>query len=117
MLGKFNLLEKEVDTLRDSGLGLVLILDGYDELSKAQVNLYKNNNLSQWRNMKVIFLCRSEALTGSYQNQFVEDKKTLTDVVMLPFDDAQVYQYLEKFTEYSSGSIDNPKWREPKIYK
>ena len=35
MLGKFNLLEKEVPTLRDGDLGLVLILDGYDELSKA----------------------------------------------------------------------------------
>ena len=116
VLGKLNLLEKEVSTLQESGVGLVLILDGYDEQSKAKVNLYKSNNLSQWKNTKVIFLCRSEALSGSYQNQFVEDKKAFTDIVMLPFDDSQISQYLERYLKDNSDSVGDQKWRDPKVY-
>jgi serine/threonine protein kinase len=95
VLGQMGLNPAEVQALKESPI--TLYLDGYDECLTEE-NLYRRNNLEGWTNLKLIITCRTERVSrmqGDYRTRFYpSDSSELQQLVLAPFDSAQIQDYL-----------------------
>ncbi|CAL6082371.1 Pentapeptide_repeats-containing protein [Hexamita inflata] len=112
--------EIEIQKLQDSKVQLLLVIDGYDEIRSYKC-LYNTNNLLNW-NCKTIFTCRSQHLIGdpNYVKYFISSKFdrsiSFKEIVLIPFDDNQIDDYLQRFTESNQNNTQIP-WKDWNIYK
>jgi WD40 repeat protein len=92
---------------------LLLILDGFDEIHQ-KINLYRSNKLWQFRNLKIIISCRSQALAQipdyralfypcDYHSKPQPDQ--LQEYVVTPFNENNIEAYIKKYVETRKNSI------------
>ncbi|CAK73532.1 unnamed protein product, partial (macronuclear) [Paramecium tetraurelia] len=91
------------ELLKKKEFKFLLIMDSYDEmkLEHIQKNLYLSNKVNSiWSNPLVIFTTRSDIFTSrNYTTWFQPEKKEeLKEVQLLKFNEAQMKQYLKKYT-------------------
>lgn len=112
---------------------LLLILDGFDEIHQ-KINLYQTNKLWQFKDIKIIISCRSQALAQTYNyaslfypydNQGKPQNSRLEEFVVNLFSEKQIDAYLEKYVsitkntelEKHQNTSKNPDWRAWLTYK
>ncbi|KAF9287714.1 hypothetical protein BGZ68_001383 [Mortierella alpina] len=110
-LRKLQFEESQIRELRNRTF--VLICDGYDE-SQQTHNLYRTNRLNEegeWQAQMVIS-CRTEYLGLDYKDQFQpgtrnrsSDHNQFQEVVVVPFNEAQIDEYIKKFV-----ALEKPLW-------
>ena len=101
---------KEIDFLKDNR-ELVVVLDGYDEVTHNGVglttNLYATNKLSEWKNISVLLSCRTQYTTAhkNYTTFFVPtagakvQNNLFQEVTVVPFSESQIKAYIAKYLE------------------
>ncbi|KAL4512284.1 hypothetical protein ABPG72_005286 [Tetrahymena utriculariae] len=84
----------------------VILLDGYDEYTGENFNIYSDLNLSEWNNTKVILTSRKEKLDEHSIVQFVQVKEKNTNpeasfciLDLLPFNDDDIQTYCQNYIE------------------
>ncbi len=76
----------------------VILMDGFDELGK-EVNLYRSNNLSEWR-AHVVIGARTQFLQSlsDYQSLFTnETHNSVDERYIMPFTSEQIQVFLDRF--------------------
>ncbi len=104
---------------QNSSLRLLVLLDGFDEISgQEQRNLVINNQwlktLAQAKQLKVIISCRTDLLQSNerWHNWFKIPNELLQQVHLLPFNDKQIERYVKRHlassqvTQPASSSIE-----------
>lgn len=86
---------------KDSQQIRVLLLDGQDELKnrKGLFNIYQNNQLQCWKNLKVIITCRQEILPANYRHFFKPNKEVFVEWELLPLNSEQQRSYIAQLLE------------------
>lgn len=97
-----SLTDAEIAKILDTPL--LLVLDGYDELS-THVNLYTTNGFNSNPNIQAIFTCRTEA-KPEYLNRFGANHSTFTvteyrlNALRHDRTHSQISEYIQKFVTY-----------------
>ncbi len=79
----------------------VLILDGFDEIEHRQQEFYKDNELSHWKDAKIIISSRPEYLGPNYQYKFHPpgEHKALQEYRLAPFSVETIKRYIDRYSE------------------
>ncbi|BBO59961.1 NACHT domain-containing protein [Mycoavidus sp. B2-EB] len=77
----------------------VLILDGFDEIRDRQQDFYKDNQLNNWRDAKIIISSRPEYLGSNYQYKFhpSDERSALQEYRLAPFSEETVERYVDQY--------------------
>ncbi|BBE09682.1 WD40 repeat-containing protein [Mycoavidus cysteinexigens] len=77
----------------------VLILDGFDEIKERQRDFYKDNQLNNWRDAKIIISSRPEYLGSNYQYKFHSsgERSALQEYRLAPFSEKTIEQYVDQY--------------------
>lgn len=88
---------------------LVVLMDGYDEISGGcQQNLYNIQKLERYsKNIKVIITCRTQYLTSGYTQWFKPTSGELKELEIQQFNDEQIRQYLMKYVNGAERQGDS----------
>jgi WD40 repeat protein/serine/threonine protein kinase len=115
LLGQEGLNPSEIASLK--GAPFLLLIDGYDEIASDD-NLYLTNGLDQW-NVKMIITCRTERVSGmqgDYRDRFSpRDRKEFEQLVLQPFDEAQIEAYLKEYLHRFGASLSQ-EWQQPEHF-
>ncbi len=79
----------------------VLILDGFDEIEHRQQIFYKDNELDDWRDAKIIISSRPEYLGPNYQYKFHPpgERSTLQEYRLASFSEETIKRYIDHYSE------------------
>ncbi len=77
----------------------ILILDGFDEIKDRQRAFYKDNQLDDWTETKIIISSRPEYLGSNYQSKFhlSGERATLQEYQLLQFSAETIEQYVDQY--------------------
>ncbi len=77
----------------------VFILDGYDELEDRQRAFYKDNQLNDWKEAKIIISSRPEYLGSNYQYKFHSsgERSALQEYQLAPFSGETIEEYVDQY--------------------
>ncbi len=77
----------------------VLILDGFDEIRDRQRLFYKDNQLDNWKETKIIISSRPEYLGQNYQYKFHASGKprALQEYRLAPFSEKTIERYVDQY--------------------
>ena len=104
--------EADLDLLR-AHVPFVFILDGIDELG-VKFHLHRECMLHQWSQSGIIYGCRSGFLTDADAAQYlspwndsqkISDTGRLERLYLLPFNQQQVNQFIDKFAANKSENV------------
>ncbi|MCX8566739.1 MAG: WD domain-containing protein, G-beta repeat-containing protein [Glomeribacter sp. 1016415] len=77
----------------------VFILDGYDELEQRQRAFYKDNQLDEWKEAKIIISSRPEYLGPDYHYKFHPpgERAVLQEYQLAPFSEGTIEKYVDQY--------------------
>ncbi len=93
----------------------ILILDGFDEIKDRQRAFYKDNQLDDWKNAKIIISSRPEYLGSNYQYKFHAsgERATLQEYRLAPFSGEAIERYVDQYkTDHSEGAWSAGQYKE-----
>ncbi len=93
----------------------VFILDGYDELEDRQRAFYKDNQLDDWKEAKIIISSRPEYLGSNYQYKFHPsgERTALQEYQLAPFSGESIEEYVDQYKKaHSEGPWSAEQYKE-----
>ena len=133
---RYDFNEQELAELKN--YPFTFLFDSFDEIAddklKGESNLYRSNNLQDWKNTSVLFCCRTEysplfsnvkenkyKLFGPYSEIKSNMEQQLRVLFLMPFQPRQITDYIKQYLKVPEmksqiSRLNEPEWSDYHIY-